>query len=261
VRQNMQFDDEASLQEIYNRPLSNFSKEISPEDTMYEGNANHYFDVGHSALRCVRSAMLAANKATVRNILDFASGFGRVLRMLKAAFPAADLTACDISREAVDFCAKAFGADPVQSAENPADIKFNKKFDLIWCGSLLTHLEAAPVLEFLGLLQSLLSSDGILVFTTHGPFVAQRLAAHAVTYGLDENALARLLGGYNAAGFGYADYPNAVLSRVGVTKYGFSVSKPSWVCRQIEAFPNLRLLTYTERGWDNHQDSIACANR
>ena len=28
---------------------------------------------------------------------------------------------------------------------------------------------------------------------------------------------------------------------------------------QIEAVPNMRLVSYTEQAWDNHQDSIACA--
>jgi hypothetical protein len=51
------------------------------------------------------------------------------------------------------------------------------------------------------------------------------------------------------------------VKRVGVTKYGICVSKPSWVCRQIESLQDLRLITYTERGWDNHQDSVACAKQ
>ena len=46
-------------------------------------------------------------------MLDFACGHGRVMRTLKAAFPDALLTACDIDRDGVDFCARTFGAAPV----------------------------------------------------------------------------------------------------------------------------------------------------
>lgn len=234
--------------------------EISPKDTMYEGNLQHYIGVGQSALRCVRTAMAAADKSTVRNILDFACGFGRVLRIFKSVFPEAELTACDISPDAIDFCANAFGAAPVLSSENPAEVQFKDKFDLIWCGSLFTHLEAVPFLKLLERLRSLLSVDGLLVFTTHGPFVARRVPEEAF-YGLDEKSVVTLLNGYNSSGFGYVDYPSEVLPQVGVVKYGFSVSKPSWVCRQIESIPDVRLINYCERAWDNHQDSVACMNQ
>src|SRR5581483_10052394 len=71
-------------------------RRISPRDEMYAGDADHYFGVGRSALRCVRLAMLAAGKQRVCRILDLPSGHGRVLRYLKAAFPEARLTACDL---------------------------------------------------------------------------------------------------------------------------------------------------------------------
>jgi SAM-dependent methyltransferase len=232
--------------------------EISPKDTMYEGNRDHYLAVGQSALHCTKAAMFAANKSTVRNILDFACGFGRVMRVLKTAFPMAELTASDISSEAINFCAKEFGATPVLSSENVAEIPFKTSFDLIWCGSLMTHFDVPQFQVVLRFLQSLLSTDGLLVFTTHGPFVAQKLRTTGGNYGLDAGSISTLIQGYDTRGFGYVDYPGEILPQVGVSKYGFCVSKPSWVCGQIESIPNLRLVTYTERAWDNHQDSVAC---
>jgi SAM-dependent methyltransferase len=232
--------------------------EISPDDTMYEGSREHYFAVGQSALRCVKTAMSAADRESFHNILDFGSGFGRVLRVLKATFPQARLTACDISQKAIDFCAETFGAKPVLSSEDSTALRFDQKFDLIWCGTLLTQFDAPQFVGFLNLLQSLLITDGLLVFTTHGPFVANKLRTHVGEYGLNDEGVSRILDSFNKTGFGYVDYPSEVLPRVGVTKYGFCISKPSWVCRQIESMPNMRLITYTERAWDNHQDSVAC---
>jgi SAM-dependent methyltransferase len=235
--------------------------EISKKDTMYEGNREHYIAVGQSALYCVRAAMMAAGKSTVGKVLDFGCGFGRVLRVLKDSFPAAAFTACDISREAIDFCADSFGATPILSSEHPEEIRFSDKFDLIWCGTLLTQFDATQVSQFLELFQSLLSRDGLLVFTTHGPFVAQRLRTGAANYGLDDASVSAVLKGYDRNGFGYAEHPSEVALQVGVRKYGVCVSKPSWVCREIESLPNMRLVVYTERAWDNHQDSIACMNQ
>jgi SAM-dependent methyltransferase len=235
--------------------------DISPNDTMFEGDREHYVSVGQSALHCIKAAMVAADKSSVRKVLDFGSGFGRVLRALKAAFPEAEFTASDILAEAVNFCAKTFGARPVSSSQNAQEIRIHEKFDLIWCGTLLTQFDSTQFQEFLKLFQSLLTTDGLLVFTTHGPFVARRLRERTCTYGMDEKSVLAILSGYDGTGFGYADYPPSILQQIGMTKYGISAAKPSWVCRQIEYLPNLRLVSYTERAWDNHQDSIACSNR
>jgi hypothetical protein len=51
-------------------------EEISPEDTMWEGSRDHYFESSRSALKCVRQGMLAAQIAGFKNILDFPSGLG-----------------------------------------------------------------------------------------------------------------------------------------------------------------------------------------
>ncbi len=67
-----------------------------------------------------------------------------------------------------------------------------------------------------------------------------------------------MLDEYNVTGFGYLDYPRSVLDRIGLRSYGIQISKPNWVRRQLDRFPNLRLLTYSEQAWDDHQDSVAC---
>ena len=46
--------------------------------------------------------------AECRSIVDFACHYARVLRCLRTALPNGKLYACDIDREAVDFCVKEF---------------------------------------------------------------------------------------------------------------------------------------------------------
>ena len=238
--------------------LSSIQTEISPDDTMLEGNREHYFSVGISALDCIRKGMRMAGKQDFAAILDFGSGYGRVLRVLRAAFPRAELAACDILPGAVDFCAKTFGAQPFRSSEDPAEIRIDRQFDLIWCGTLLTGFDSAQLLRFLDLLANLLSPGGLLVFTTHGPFVAQRLRKREFHYGLDETLIPAMIDEYDATGYGYLDYPRAVLDRIGLRKYGIQISRPGWVRHHIKQRPTLRLVSYSERAWDNHQDSVAC---
>src|SRR5204863_6830458 len=71
--------------------------QIAPDDGMWDGDMNHYFGVGQSALHCILVAMQAAQIDTVTNILDLPCGHGRVLRHLQSAFPGARLTACDLN--------------------------------------------------------------------------------------------------------------------------------------------------------------------
>jgi 2-polyprenyl-3-methyl-5-hydroxy-6-metoxy-1,4-benzoquinol methylase len=88
--------------------------------------------------------------------------------MLRAFFPDAHLTACDLDRDAVDFCAAEFNARPVYSHEDIRCVSLDQCFDVIWCGSLFTHLDSQQWPDFLGFFAEHLSPDGVLVFTTHG---------------------------------------------------------------------------------------------
>lgn len=230
----------------------NVSREISPRDAMFAGNHDHYFGVGRSALRIIRLAMLAAGKPAndVRRILDLPSGHGRVLRNLRAAFPYAAITACELDRDGVDYCAKTFGAEPSYGAEALAAETDIGRFDLIWCGSLLTHLDAPRWGWLLSLFEAQLAPQGLLLFTTHGRLVPRRIQA-GWDYGLEVERLRQLMACYQETGFGYVDYPNQ-------TDYGISLARPSWTLALLDRHPGLRRLLYLEHGWDDHQDVVAC---
>ena len=240
-----------TLKELFEQKEVNVSRTIAEGDGMYAGNTEHYFHVGQSALQCIKLAMLAAEKGSLSRILDLPCGHGRVLRTIKAAFPKAQLTACDILEDGVDFCAKELGAIPVYAREQPEEIKISGQFDLIWCGSLLTHMDADRWMSFVSLFNSLLNPTGLLVFTTHGRWVIQRIRRGEENYGLEADKLRTLLDDYDRQGFGFGNYFHS-------TTYGVSASSPSWVCEQLEKLGNIRLLNFTERGWDNHQDVVAC---
>jgi SAM-dependent methyltransferase len=232
-------------------PFIGVSREVSPEDEMYRGNAAHYFDVGESALHCLETALAAARRprSTIRDILDLPCGHGRVLRFLRQAFPDARLTACDLNRDGVEFCARTFGAAPVFSREQPGEIPFTRTFDLIWCGSLLTHLDQEQCAAFLQLFQQVLGHRGILVFTIHGRHCARELAAGKNRHGIGDHQVTELLRGYREHGFSYVNYSAQ-------SAYGFSLAHPSFVMARLINHPAWRLLGYQETGWDKRQDVV-----
>src|SRR5262249_45606967 len=92
---------------------------ISPDERMPTTDVAGYLAVGESALKAIRLALLTARAPQPGEILDLPCGHGRVLRWLAAAFPEARLTACDLLRDGVDFCASAFGAAPIYSVPAP----------------------------------------------------------------------------------------------------------------------------------------------
>ena len=56
-----------------------YSTVISPNDHMWNTGSQWYYDVGKSALDCVRSALATAH-IEPKSILDLPSGHGRVCR-------------------------------------------------------------------------------------------------------------------------------------------------------------------------------------
>jgi CBS domain-containing protein len=226
--------------------------EVSPQDTWgARFSRGGSLMAGVAALQRIRDALAAAGKKHVSSLLDFPSGHGRILRVLKAAFPEARLAAGDIDRGAVDFCARTFGATPIYSTEHPQDITIEDSYDLIWCGSLLTHTDPERWPGFLSLFRDCLIEDGVLVFTVSGPRLRDERILRR--FALQSDQAERVIHDYDRDGIGYSDYPST-------PGYGISLASPGWVRDQLKS-AGLRLLSYVEVGWDApapRQDVIAC---
>lgn len=211
------------------------------------GGGKEYLKLGRGAVDLI-ATILRHRGTPIRNVesvLDFAGGFGRVTRWLVAAFPDAHLVVADTDKRAMSASRSLFGIRAVEldRAVPPANLG---SFDLIWVGSLFTHLPEKAARETLYFLRSQLASGGLLVFTTHGRFVAQRIRARGKTYNLDEESCRILLDGYEATGFGFAAYP-----RQG--GYGIAVSAPHSILSLCDK-AGLTPLHFISRGWDGHQD-------
>ncbi len=232
------------------------SADISPHDRMFaiEGVRAFYLWVGASAIRCIRRSMGLVDKQEARSILDFACGHGRVLRMLRVAFPDTDLTACDVLQDGVEFCARTFGATGVLSHPDPARVTIDGRFDLVWSGSLFTHLDAPRWSGFLDLIESVLEPGGLFIFTVQG-----RHTAHSWRNGVaepehPEETMARILADYETSGFGYCDY-------AGMRDWGDALVKPKWVRAAVAGRDGLELVDYHETGWAGAQDVVTCVRR
>ncbi len=231
--------------------LSNVSLTLSPVDHMFEpekeGSNIHYFTVGLQASLIIEKSLSIINKDEISSVLDFGCGYGRVIRFLKNQFPKAVITGCELEDKYIDFCKESFGVETFQSDTNFEKLPRDKKFDLIWAGSVFTHISASKFEQLFEYFNDVLNVGGVAVFTTHGRFSEDKLKQHG--YGLSRVGKKLTEYQYKIMGYGYQDYPFA-------KGYGVSMMKPSWFMKFIKNYRNFEVVTYSEQYWDRHQDVI-----
>ena len=222
---------------------------IAERDSMFQGHAPYYFTIGEEAVQLIQR--LRPELPATATILDLPCGYGRVLRHLRRNFPDAWLACCDLDREAVDFCSANFGATGFYSNEE-CDLHFDRQFDLVWCGSLISHFSQDKTHKILDEMCKLLTPGGTLIATTHGDFVGDRIKSNKpeFTYGLSDNGRIKVMKEWQASGYGYADYPER-------SGYGISVISQAWVEKFFTNHPNADLSGYIEQGWGSHHDVFA----
>jgi SAM-dependent methyltransferase len=112
---------------------------------------------------------------SVARVLDFACGYGRITRFVLTQVPAACVTVSDISHDAVEFVKATFGVRGFDSVADPAELQHDETYDVVLVVSLFSHLSLAPWRAWLRRLARLVAKDGILLFSVHGPDLADTL--------------------------------------------------------------------------------------
>jgi SAM-dependent methyltransferase len=232
-----------------------FSREVDPRDDMthpdWDKEFASYFLSGRTALELVLDAMITSGVSAPATILDMPSGFGRVTRHLVSAFPAARIYACDLYQDRIDFCASAFKVRAFKSKEDFDQLTFPEKFDVIWCGSLLTHLPARLFRRCIASFSRSLNPGGIAVVSLqgrHSPYIQK----HKWKY-IDDARFAKAEARFRSEGFGYVDY-NLKAQFFEQDAYGVTLSSPAWVMRSLEDDESIRITGFLERAWDECQD-------
>jgi hypothetical protein len=150
------------------------------------------------------------------------------------------------------FCHRELGADEaVVVPTDPTGIDIGV-FDLIWCGSLLSHTDETAWETFLELFHRSTQPNGLAVFTTHGDaLVKYGLRNGTNTVRFTPEQLEVVLRDYDAHGFGYWPTFNP--------KHGDCVASPEWIARKVfEA--DLQIVLFSEAAW-LQQDLIAVTPR
>jgi SAM-dependent methyltransferase len=228
-----------------------FCATIAPDDGMLiQGQESAYFSAGEDGLNNVLASLARSRCQKVQAILDLPCGHGRVARHLRTAFPDAAISFCDIDGEGVNFCSQTFDGRAIYSRPELTHVPLGGPFDVIWIGSLFTHVDETRTQRWLRYLCGHLSEDGLLLASFHGTW--SREVQERYNKMIPDQEWAAILEQTDRAGFGYAKYPN-------FRDYGISLVRPSKPIELAAAIEGIRILSYVERGWADHQDVLTIA--
>jgi SAM-dependent methyltransferase len=226
-------------------------QETFPADPMNNGPPFYYL-TGKSALRAMLTALTArlgyiGGDKEIKSILDFGSGYGRVTRWMRAAFPDAQITVTDLNMDAANWCASRFNAVARSDALSEAS------YDLIFLGSVFTHLPADAIVSWFDRLIASLAPNGVLIFTASGRYGREAALNHPesrIHRGIDQEGLRVALAEYLESGIGFV--PNRRTPPNGSTWIS-----PSWFFKQFGSRTDTVQIMFQEKGWNNFQDVYA----
>lgn len=246
----MKFIDAAQLFAVYRGQSVN--TQIHPNDRMFNTNpdTDGYDFVGVSAIEVIVASLALSTRRSVWRILDFGCGYGRVARHLRACFQSSEITFVDIIEEAAEFCARQFDGNFYVS---DSDYNFSGAhgFDLIWVGSVFTHIDFKRMQTLFSILSSKLSKKGILVGTFRGKHmynITKQRPKEAEDY-------AELLAQFDTQGHGYQSY-----GRKDLGDWGLSLITAARIS-QLSDSTEFRQIMFSEAAWANVHDVSAWQRR
>lgn len=128
---------------------------------------SQYFNVSVQQFNAFRQVAECAfdRPADELRILDFACGYGRLLRFASAWLPPDNLRGAEIQHDALAIVRELFGVDGDPTTGDPGALRIDRRFDLIWVASLFSHLPDRLFRGWLNRLHALLAPGGVLCFS------------------------------------------------------------------------------------------------
>lgn len=131
-------------------------------------SVSQYFGVALQQYQTVRQIIdCVFGRQQELTMLDFACGYGRLLRFLVHSMDRQRIWAAEIQPSAVEYVVDRFGVHGLLSTPAPEDFQPDSRFDAIWVASLFSHLPDGLFQRWLNRLAGLLNPGGILCFSVH----------------------------------------------------------------------------------------------
>lgn len=184
----------------------------------------------------------------------------------------AKITAADIDEDSVDFCVEQFGVKGIYSQVEIDLVDFNDTFDLVWAGSLFTHLPLDKVKRTISHVGNYLTPRGIFIFTIIGRTAMEKTLSFG---GGVEAEMQNAKKQYNETGYGFYKYSPAILlppinrpevsrafsNALSIPDYGISYLSASRLVYELECMEGIQILSYHGGNWDNSHDVVVIGRK
>ncbi len=224
--------------------------------------AIEFVEGGRDAARQLASALESAGASleTIRALLDFGCGSGRVLPHMAALAPAARCYGCDVDGAAIVWAARhrpEFGW--AASGSEPPLPFASESFDLVYSISVFSHLDEALQDRWLGELRRILVPGGTALLSVHGAHALDDFrSGQAGTSWCHAGAFAR--GPLGAGEIVFEPYLRSVWNRsdlAGVgSEYGLTFHGADYLRRHWSDW--LEVVAVRERAISGWQDLVVC---
>lgn len=229
-----------------------------------------YNRIGAGAYSVIETGLEAAGRRAddVGRMLDFGCGYGRVLRAIVQHIDPQRVDVFDVDSQGVEFCADEFGVTGLRFTRpwDWSSVPFSA-YDLIWAGSVFTHLAEGFTREMLDLLRSLLRPDGVLVFTSHGDEAIRRAVSGFFGDRFKVQA-PRIQADYTARGFCFLPYEDADFAILPFSferrsEFGMTWMSEAFVAELVRATGQgeLHLVRFVPAAWELMQDGVILQRR
>lgn len=200
-----------------------------------------YFEDGEDSCRRFAELCREHGQDTVRTVLEFAAGYGRVARHAHRFLPDVQWTCCDIHPLAVDHARSRIGLEGLLSSSRPETLDLQgRRFDAVFALSFFSHMPHATFGPWLRRLFDAVSPNGLLIFTTAGEVSAKNRRKRGLPTEFNED--------------GHAWYQASDQRDLSLAEYGTSYATFAYVHRMLEHLSEASLIRYQQGWWWTHQD-------
>jgi trans-aconitate methyltransferase len=233
----------------YAEILPRLNLTISAQDSLYpvyrESNqADEYFESAFRQLREVDGLLekhCATRLSALDSVADYACHYGRLLRVMRAIMPEAELLAYDIDKDAIAFCQEQFSCVPGLVGWNDDLRQITPRHQLLICASLLTHTDIEYYRQALAVWSRMIFPGGLICFTYLGDqYVSKWLSGELDHYG-PVSAQNRELTAqtYRQQGHALAGFDSPYSEK---QKYGVGFISETTVISELAKYPQLEYL-------------------
>ena len=137
-------DEIRRLFDLFESEVGDIDETLSSTDTMWEGDEPHYRKVGESAIRAVRARTPGREQVAHERRGHSRLRIGAWTRdgaTCSLSFPTPRSRRATSTERAWTSVPRPSGATPIYSNPQLQDVTFPTKYDLIWCGSVFTHVD------------------------------------------------------------------------------------------------------------------------